>query len=81
MLFDIPECNFNTLQEKLAKIERKAKKYNCEFSFNVVNTEIREKAIKNSNGEILYYSWSFEMPDGDLTVEITRQKDDNNSNE
>ena len=39
------------------------------------------EAIKNSNGEILYYSWSFEMPDDDLIVKISSQNDDNNSNE
>lgn len=38
------------------------------------------KAVKNSYGEILYYSWSFEMPKSDLTVEITPQNNENNQN-
>jgi hypothetical protein len=38
------------------------------------------EAVKNSYGEILYYSWSFEMPKSDLTVEISHRKDENSSN-
>ena len=30
------------------------------------------KIIKNSNGEILYYSWKFEMPASDLTIRIEK---------
>ena len=32
------------------------------------------KTVKNSNGEILYYSWKFEMINSDLTIEISNKK-------
>ena len=35
----------------------------------VINIE-NPKAVKNSHGEILYYSWSFEMPAHDLTINV-----------
>lgn len=37
MQYKIPACNIETLKEKLAKIERKCKKYNCEFSFDILS--------------------------------------------
>ena len=70
MIFDIPECNFHTLQDKLAKIERKAKKYNCEFNFNVVNTEIREKKIRNANGTESTYNIKYYIVDVSGTAKI-----------
>lgn len=39
------------------------------------------EAVKNSYGEILYYSWSFQMINSDLTVEITLENSVDNSNE
>ena len=32
------------------------------------------KTVKNSHGEILYYSWSFEMPNEDVTIEISKKQ-------
>ena len=39
MEYRIPEVNMEKLREKLAKIERKCKKYGCEFSFTEKSTE------------------------------------------
>lgn len=39
MEYKIPEVNMEKLKEKLAKIERKCKKYGCEFSFTEKSTE------------------------------------------
>ena len=39
MEYKIPEVNMEKLRDKLAKIERKCKKYGCEFSFTEKSTE------------------------------------------
>jgi hypothetical protein len=53
MKFSIPEMNFAALEEKLAKIQRKAIKYGFDFHFEQLGTHFEEATIwlSSSNGK------------------------------
>lgn len=51
--YKIPECNMESLNKKLATIEKKCNKYDCSFSFNVVE-EIMEDIGNDKDGHLFY---------------------------
>ena len=49
-----------------------AKRSDIIVNINGVPIAENPEAIKNSDGEILYYMWSFKMPKEDISVSILR---------
>ena len=69
MEYKIPACNMESLREKLSKIERKCKKYGCEFSFvekeTIFEEDERQKGTFNKfiivdvSGTAIINDWQF----------------------
>ena len=69
MEYKIPACNMESLREKLSKIERKCKKYNCEFYFvekeTIFEEDERQKGTFNKfiiidvSGTAKINNWEF----------------------
>lgn len=73
-IFAIWECYMDDLRKKVASIEKKCKKYGCDFTFEEVGEEIREVVDKDTidpaTGEPIVYNLKFILVHAEGTAVI-----------